>query len=141
MAIPLLYSGSSNTGSWISNNKMMIMMMIMTTTTTVDHCDFYDFYDHCRNVIKSDINNERPTYTDKIRQQSSTDNSFSLTVNDFSDFWRPLWKTEKKVNLEAKYIHTVAEAMQSIMTTPVDELIGIEEKERIGTGARLVTTK
>ena len=38
------------------------------------------FYDHCQNIIKSDINNERPTYIDKIRQQSTTDDSSSLTV-------------------------------------------------------------
>ena len=67
--------------------------------------------DHCRNIIKSDINNERPKYTDNIRQQSTTDDSSSLTVTDFNDFWRPIWETEKKANLEAKWIHTVAEAM------------------------------
>ena len=58
------------------------------------------FYDHCRNITKSDINNERPTYTDKIRQQSTTDDSSSLTVNDFNDFGglfgrrkrKPIWK-------------------------------------------------
>ena len=36
------------------------------------------FYDHCRNIIKSDINNERPTSIDKIRQQSITDDSSSI---------------------------------------------------------------
>ena len=36
---------------------------------------------------------------------------------------------EKKVNLEAKWIHTAADAMQSTMTTRADELIDIEEKD------------
>lgn len=36
---------------------------------------------------------------------------------------------EKKANLEAKWIHTAADAMQSTMTTPIDELIDIEEKD------------
>ena len=54
------------------------------------------FYDHCRNIIKSDINNERPTCADKIRQQSTTDDSSSLTVNDFNDFWRPIWELDAK---------------------------------------------
>ena len=65
------------------------------------------FYDHCWNIIKSDINNEKPTYTDKIRQQSTTDDSSSLKVNDFNDFWRPVWETEKKANLEAKVMKGV----------------------------------
>ena len=63
-------------------------------------------YDHCRNLIKSDINKERPTYTGKIRQQSTTDDSSSLSVNDFNDFWRPICETEKTANLEAKWIHS-----------------------------------
>ena len=36
---------------------------------------------------------------------------------------------EKKANLEAKWIHTAADAMQSTMTTRADELIDIEEKD------------
>ena len=57
--------------------------------------------------MKSDIITERPTCTDNIRQQSTTDHLLSLKVNDFNDFWRPIWETEKK----AKWIHTVAEAV------------------------------
>ena len=57
------------------------------------------FYDHCRNIIKSDINHERPTYTDKIRQQSTTDDSSSLAVNVLNDFWKPNWKRKPILKL------------------------------------------
>ena len=62
-------------------------------------CSESKFHDHCRNAIKSDMKNERPTYTDKIRRQSTTDHPSSLAVNVFNDFWKPNWKRKPTLKL------------------------------------------
>ena len=60
-----------------------------------------NFYDHCRNAIKSDINNERSGIH---RQNTTAVNNRRLMLSDskrLQRLWRPIWETEKKANLEA----------------------------------------
>lgn len=64
------------------------------------------FCDRCRNTIKSDINNERPGIH---RQNTTAVNNRRLMLPDskrLQRLWRPIWETENKANLEAKWIHT-----------------------------------
>ena len=63
------------------------------------------FYDHCKNIIKSNASNKRPEYKEPNKMPDGR-NSDKLNKDNFESLWRPIWEGEKETNLDATWIET-----------------------------------
>jgi len=86
------------------------------------------FYDHCKNVIKADVTNIRPTYKEPTTLPQETD-ATNISKNDYADFWRPIWENEKEINIDALWINNVKEAMMESLPPSSRDQITINEND------------
>ena len=69
------------------------------------------FYERCRNIIRSHPDNTRPLYK-KLNHTASQQHN-NLATQDFEQFWRPIWETAASENLESKWIKEIRSILQS----------------------------
>ena len=81
-------------------------------------------YNAFREILKNDKSDDvsYKTRSDNARSQTT------LTKEDFEDFWPKIWSVELRVNLEAKWIKDVEQAISQSTSVEDDEIVNITKE-------------
>eukprot|EP00795_Rhopilema_esculentum_P016920 gene16920-8408_t len=82
-------------------------------------------YNTFREILKNGDSDDVSfkTRSDKTRSQTT------LTKEDFEDYWPKIWREESKVNLEAKWIKDVEQAISQSTAVNDDEIVNITKEK------------
>ena len=75
-----------------------------------------------------DDESEKPLYKKpNTRPETST-----LRIEDFDNYWRPLWETETQTNLEAEWIESIKQLIKFKVKPASSNFRFLTEKNKIG---------
>ena len=82
-------------------------------------------YNTFKEILKNDDSDDVSFKT----RGDKTGSQKTLTKEDFEDYWPKIWSEESKVNLEAKWIKDVEQAISQSTAVNDDEIVNITKEK------------